>query len=140
MAGRGNRRNVATMEPPLTWDEHPIGEAACVFEVKGRLVFPDSRVLGERLAHVVRGGTRQLVLDLSGLVEIDAGIVGLLLTAARQLGWRGGRLAVVTADPQTESTLAITGLDSILEVARTQPEALRGIGVAPAAVPALAPG
>jgi anti-anti-sigma factor len=123
------------MDPSLSWHEHSIAEAALVVEVRGPLLFPESRVLGERLAVIVRGGVPQLVLDLSEVTELDAALVGLLLASARQLGWGGGRLTVVTQDPRTLSMLATTGLDATVEVTPTQTDALRRI----AAVPSVGP-
>src|SRR6185295_2431651 len=108
------------MSSDLTWDEHTTSPATRIVEVRGRLVFPDSRLLGQRLSHLVRRGTRGLVLDLSRVTDMDASIVGLLLATARQLGWRGGHVAVVTEDAAILQLLSTTGLDSVLEVATSQ--------------------
>jgi anti-anti-sigma factor len=113
----------------LRWEHHPIGDAARVIEVHGPLLFPDSRLLGQELTHVVRTGTRQLVLDLTEVTDIDSALVGLLVACARQVGWRGGHVAVVSDDEQMLSMLATTGLDSIVEVARTPAQALSHLGV-----------
>jgi anti-anti-sigma factor len=128
------------MGPRLGWHERSIAGAVRVVEVRGPLLFPESRVLGERLAGIVRDGARQLVLDLSAVTELDAALVGLLLASARQLGWGGGRLTVVTRDPRTLAMLATTGLDATVEVVRTQRDALGGTVAVPAAVRVLVAG
>ena len=112
----------------LSWQERSIGEASRIVEVHGPLLFPESRVLGQKLAGIVRDGNRELVLDLSGVTEMDTALVGLLLATARQLGRHGGRLTLVTDDPHTLALLASTGLRSRVEVTPTQPEALRRSG------------
>ena len=100
MRGRCAASSVTSMTFELRWEHRAIGDAARVIEVYGPLLFPDSRLLGDELTHVVRTGTRQLVLDLTEVTDIDSALVGLLVACARQVGWRGGHVAVVSDDEQ----------------------------------------
>jgi anti-sigma B factor antagonist len=116
---------VARRPCALTWEERTARRGARVVAVRGALVFPDSRLLAERLTSLVRAGARRLVLDLTGVTEMDNAIVGVLLAAARQLRWVDGRLATVTRDPRITRIFTTTGLDAVVEVAPTLACALR---------------
>ena len=67
-----------------------------------------------------------MVVDLTATSFIDSSSLGVLISAHRRLKLRGGRLVVACDVPAVQSTFKITGLDSVLEMARTREEALAG--------------
>jgi anti-sigma B factor antagonist len=75
-----------------------------------------------------------VVVDLSATTFIDSSSLGVLISAHRRMDMHGGRLVVACDVPAVLSTFKITGLDAVIEMARTRDEALSprpGDGSAP---------
>ncbi len=63
-------------------------------------------------------------MDLSAATFIDSSSLGVLISAHRRLGLRGGRLIVACDVPAVLNTFRITGLDTVLEIAPSREQAL----------------
>jgi anti-sigma B factor antagonist len=69
------------------------------------------------LLDAVRGsGTRPLEIDLSGVTEIDSAGVQVMLAARRSAAGSGRALRFIAGDSAVRSTLALLGLDSLVNV------------------------
>ncbi len=80
--------------------------------------------LRERLAAAIEEGDGPLMVDLSGTTFVDSTALGVLVEASKRLSKRGGRLALVSDDPNVGKVFEITGLDRLFPVFRTRAEAL----------------
>ena len=105
-------------------EQERLGPGRCRIAVRGALDLFSAPELKRRLLEVVEVGTKGLVLDLCETSFLDSTGLGALLTAHRRLDARGGRMIIVLSEPRVEHVLEITGLDSILEFARTRAEAV----------------
>ncbi len=70
------------------------------------------------MAGASHGG--RLVLDLAGVDFIDSTALGVLVQAERRVRERGGRIALVTTDPNIVRVLQITALDRLFPVYATR--------------------
>ncbi len=87
--------------------------AARLVVAGGDLRAPDSAALRARLAAAHRPGTA-LVLDLSGVVSIDAAVVGVLVAADRRLRPTGAGVVLVGARPRVARALGVAGAARLL--------------------------
>lgn len=102
-----------------------LGDDTFVIAVDGELDMYTVEPLRERLADVLEGGARRVLLDLMGVTFIDSVTLALLIDCAKALRASGGRLVLVAEDPRVTRTLEITGLDHFFEVEPSLPEAVR---------------
>lgn len=65
-----------------------------------------------------------LVVDLSGVPFIDSTGLGVLVTTLKRVREAGGTLDVVAAAPRVLKVFALTGLDVVIPLHATLPEAL----------------
>lgn len=68
-----------------------------------------------------------VVVDLAAATFMDSASLGVLISAHRRLGLRGGRLIVACDVPAVLSTFKVTGLDSVLEIAPSREQALAAL-------------
>lgn len=87
--------------------------------LRGRLDVVAAADLRLALAGAVADGTGDLVLDLSGLVQVDATGLGVLVGAHRAAGRVGRTVVLLDVPPQVERLLRVTRLHRVLRTART---------------------
>ena len=83
----------------MTFEIQREGERAVV-SPRGDLVASAVPLLRPAMRDLVRGGVRELVVDLSGTSMIDSTGLGLLLSAFNSLRAAGGSLAVTNASEE----------------------------------------
>ena len=95
-----------------------------IVELSGRLtVNDDAGALRETVAETVRNGSRQVLLDLSGVHYIDSTRLGEIISAHVTVTRRGGRLRLVGTPDRIMELLAIAGLQGVFERFKTTEEA-----------------
>src|SRR3954468_2271650 len=105
------------------WDEQ-VDEATHVVSVRGEIDLFTAPEFKARIHDAIEAGRDLVVVALTATTFIDSSSLGVLISAHRRLKLRGGRLVVACDVPAVLSTFKITGLDSVLEMARTREEAL----------------
>ena len=93
--------------------------AVSVLDLTGRLVVGvDEREIAP-LRHAVcallRAGQRDIVVNLSGLTDVDARGLGEIAMAMKTVDLAGGRLTLAAASPRVARILAVTRLDTAFE-------------------------
>ena len=81
---------------------------------------PDLRAV---LGDVVDGGSRAVLVDLTGATFIDSMTLGVLLGALKRLASVDGRLALVIPDRHVRRVFEITSLDRVFTIVDSLPEA-----------------
>jgi anti-anti-sigma factor len=76
----------------------------------------------------VAAGGRSVALDLTGLDFLSSLGIRLLLSAARVVTRRGGRVVLFGAQPMVAEVLAAMALDQVLPLVPTEAEALARLG------------
>jgi anti-anti-sigma factor len=66
---------------------------------------------------------RGLIVDLSGTTFITSNGIRMLVAAAKTLTRRGGRLILVKPNSVVSEVLAVTGMDTVMPVVRSDKEA-----------------
>ena len=105
------------------WDEQ-IDDSTHVVAVRGEIDLFTAPEFKSRIHEAIDAGRDLVVVDLSAATFIDSSSLGVLIAAHRRMTMHGGRLVVACDVPTVMNTFKITGLDSVLEMARTREEAL----------------
>jgi anti-sigma B factor antagonist len=87
-------------------------DGRAVVRLGGELDMSTVPILEERLREALDGGSRRLVVDLSGLEFIDSTGLTLLVRCARAAEQDGFNLALVRGDDRVHRLFELTGLDS----------------------------
>jgi anti-sigma B factor antagonist len=87
-----------------------------VFDVKGEVDLDTAPLLKANLAEAVRGGVKDIVVNL-GLVEfLDSSGLGVLIGALKRCKEAGGTLALAAPRRPVQKVLTITGLDKVFPI------------------------
>jgi anti-anti-sigma factor len=87
---------------------------SAVLHLEGTLQTPVDIVLRSRVESLLRGGARQLVLDLSGVADIDASGVGELVHLCKTVAAVGGALEIGPTSPRVRRVLDVAGVLELL--------------------------
>jgi anti-anti-sigma factor len=90
------------------------GTLVSIVFVRGSLRAPVTAELSQTVEAGIRRGARQVLLDLSGLVDIDAAGVGELLRAFNAVSAAGGVLQITHVQRPVRHLLQIAGLFTLL--------------------------
>lgn len=99
-------------------------EGVLVVGVQGELDLYSAPELRARLLQAIDDGADSIVLDLRGTTFMDSTALGVIVAAMKALRARSGRLVLVNESRSIAKTLAITGLDEMLDVEPTVDAAL----------------
>jgi stage II sporulation protein AA (anti-sigma F factor antagonist) len=98
-----------------------------VVRPQGRLDSASSPAFEKDLIGNIDGGSRLMVLDLSGLQYISSAGLRVLLLAAKRMKSGGGRLALCSLSRQISEVFEISGFNSILDIYPSYDDAVTGL-------------
>lgn len=90
-----------------------------VVSLRGRLDVAAAADARLALADAVQAGSGELVVDLSGLHQVDATGLGVLVGAHRAAGRAGRSLVLRDVPPQVDRLLHVTRLHRVIRTLRT---------------------
>lgn len=90
-----------------------------VLEVGGEVDVYTAPKLRERLAELVDGGARHLIVDLAKVDFLDSTGLGVLVGAMKRLKTVGGQLTLVCAREPLLKIFRITALDQVFTIVPT---------------------
>jgi anti-sigma B factor antagonist len=100
-----------------------------VLELSGRFTVNDHPgLLKDAVADAVRRGTRDVVIDLSGVRYVDSTRLGELIAAHVTVARQGGRLKLAAVPARVFDLLRMAGLDAIFEHFPSVDEAVTSYG------------
>lgn len=105
----------------MTSDDGPVP----VVHVSGDVDVTAAPAMREAIDATTAAGHRHLVLDLTEVTFIDSTGLGVVVGRLKSLRRDGGSLVVAAAHDRVLRVLAITGLDTVLDIAPDVPGALR---------------
>lgn len=120
----GGPRRAMTTATDFEVTHEAATDAAGVVVVRGELDLSTAPVVRRRITQVIEGGAREIVVDLTESTFLDSSGLGVLVGAVKRLRPLGGRILVVATAARLMRTLAITGLDQVLEVYPTREAAV----------------
>jgi anti-sigma B factor antagonist len=105
---------------PLELERRRDADGRDVVVVRGEIDVATSNALRDELYAVIDGGSRSLVVDLSGLGFIDSSGLGVLVGSLKHMRERDGRLVISGLAQPALRVFEITGLTELftLEPAR----------------------
>jgi anti-sigma B factor antagonist len=114
------------MTAPLTITLRNTGRVV-ILELKGRLNFDEEgdRLLREQIAALMGAGERSILLDLSGVAQMDSGGVGTLVAVYLHVLKRGGKLKLLRPSERVGRVLHMTHLETAFEVFESENDAVR---------------
>jgi anti-anti-sigma factor len=87
---------------------------SAVLHLEGTLQTPVDIVLRGRVESLLRDGARRLVLNLSGVADIDASGVGELVHLCKTVAAAGGALEIGRTSPRVRRMLDLAGVLELL--------------------------
>jgi len=114
----------------MTIEERAIG-AVVVLDVGGRLVLGDGdQLLKERLASQFAKGNRHVLLNVSKLSYVDSSGLGVIVASFLAARSVGGVLRLVNPSARLHQLLAMAKLLTVVDVCKSDEEAIESFGVA----------
>jgi anti-sigma B factor antagonist len=108
---------VPQLEPPqFAFEEEGSDSGADVAVVSGEIHVSTAPRFRAALEAIIERSDGALVLDMSGVEFIDSTGLSVLLSGLRQLGQRGGRMALVCTNPTVLRLFQITSLDTTFDI------------------------
>lgn len=97
-----------------------------VLRMKGRLDALSSPEAEHKVFDFINDGQHKLVIDFSGVDYLSSAGMRMLLSITKKLKtFDGGRLIVFSITPNVMDVLKMSGFDHVLDLSKTEDEALR---------------
>ena len=118
------------MTAPMTITQRNVGRVV-ILELVGRLIFDEDgdRLLRAQVAALIAAGEHNILLDLSGVKQMDSGGVGTLVAVYLHALKRGGRLKLLRPSERVSRVLHMTHLETAFEVFESENDAVRTFDV-----------
>ena len=97
-----------------------------VIALEGEVDIYSAPQFKEALLAGIKDGATTIIVDLGRVTFIDSTALGVLVSGAKRVRPKNGRLDIVCTDENITRIFEITGLDRIFGIYRTRDEALRG--------------
>jgi len=100
-------------------------EGVTILEPKGKVTIGVGDVALRNAVHeAVAGGSKKILIDLSGVTTIDSSGIGELVAAFTTVTNRGGKLKLLHLPPKVQDIMQVTQLITVFEVFDDEDEAL----------------
>jgi anti-sigma B factor antagonist len=96
-----------------------------VIALEGEVDIYSAPQFKEALLAGIEDGATTIIVDLGRVTFIDSTALGVLVSGAKRVRPKNGRLDIVCTDENITRIFEITGLDRIFGIYRTREEALR---------------
>jgi anti-sigma B factor antagonist len=98
-----------------------------VLELAGRITIGrDCKQLEWMTDNLIKENRKKLILDLSGVTQVDSTGIGIIVMSAGQMKNAGGKLRVVCSGGHVEDVLKMTNVDKVIEIHPTASAAAAG--------------
>jgi anti-sigma B factor antagonist len=87
-----------------------------VLDIVGEVDLYTAPALRDRIASLIDGGVRRLVVNLEEVGFLDSSGLGVLIGALRRLKEHDGALRLVCNEGSTLKVLTVTGLDKVFRI------------------------
>jgi len=116
------------LPPTFEVSEHSVDADTHVIAIRGEFDLGTASSFSEPLLAAIDAGKTKVVADLTEVVFIGSNGLATLLEGLRRLVRRGGRMAVVTANPTVLRMFEITHTDSTFAIFSDREGALASFG------------
>lgn len=87
-----------------------------MLDIVGEVDLYTAPALRDRIASLIDGGVRRLVVNLEEVGFLDSSGLGVLIGALRRLKEHDGALRLVCHEGSTLKVLTVTGLDKVFQI------------------------
>ena len=101
--------------------------SATIVAIAGSLDSNTAPAAQQALDAILAGGVKKLALDFTALDYISSAGLRVMLGIAKKLGGNGGGLKLFGLNQSVREVFDISGFSTILSVARTEADALKGL-------------
>lgn len=115
---------MGTMEGTVDVKEERKGDVL-IMRIKGRLDAISSPTAERKVFDSINNGQHKLILDFSGVTYLSSAGMRMLLSTTKKLKTLSGKLAVCCITTNVMDVLKMSGFDHVLELFKTEEEALR---------------
>ncbi len=100
-------------------------EGVTILEPKGKITIGIGDVALRNAVHeAVGGGSKKILIDLSGVTTIDSSGIGEVVAAFTTVTNRGGKLKLLHLPPKVQDIMQVTQLITVFEVFDDEDEAI----------------
>jgi anti-sigma B factor antagonist len=103
------------------------GQDTAVIALEGAVDIYSAPQFKEALLAGIEDGATIIVVDFARVTFIDSTALGVLVSGAKRVQPKNGRLDIVCTDENIIRIFEITGLDHVFDIYRTRDEALRAV-------------
>lgn len=96
-----------------------------IVTIKGRLDAISSPTAEKRVFELINDGANKVVLDLAGVEYLSSAGMRMLLSTTKKLKGLSGKMVLSSVTPNVMDVLKISGFDHVLEIAKSESEALK---------------
>lgn len=115
----------------LEFTQRAVDPDIVVLELKGRLTSGNRLSDAEYEAKkILAGGTKKLVLDLTGVDYLDSAAVGMLVFVSGEAGRTGTAACVAGPNPRVAEILRICQVGAVINIQESLDGALKAYGAA----------
>lgn len=115
---------MGTIEGTMDITEETRGDVL-IISIKGRLDAISSPTAEKHVFELINDGAKKLVLDLAGVDYLSSAGMRMLLSTTKKLKGLSGKMVLCAVTPNVLDVLKISGFDHVLDIARTQDEAIK---------------
>lgn len=115
---------MATVEGVVELKEEKKGDVL-ILKIKGRLDAISSPVAEKKVFDCINNGQHKLLLDFTSVSYLSSAGMRMLLSTTKKLKTLSGKLVVCSITTNVMDVLKMSGFDHVLEIAKTEEEALR---------------
>jgi anti-anti-sigma factor len=112
------------MDGDFRIQESPAAEGIQVLRLHGRLDAKNAQTFVARCRELLEGGTRKLVVNLSGVGFVASSGIGILLALTEEYQDRGGTVHLVELSEAVRSVLELLNLTQFLHIFPGERESL----------------
>lgn len=116
----------------FTFESRGVGDSkdCAVFDLRGYIDAHTVIEFEKAVNHSIENGTKNIILDISGLSYISSAGIGAMMGLARKLTQRSGDLVLLNPTQKVFAILDGLGFTKIFKIAADESEALKKLGQA----------
>ena len=104
---------------------HNMEDEVLIFTIKGRLDAATAPIAEETIKEKLAENTQRLLFDLSGLEYLSSGGLRVILSAAKEIRRREGKVALAELKPYVYEIFEVSGFTSMIPIKDTIAEGLK---------------
>jgi anti-anti-sigma factor len=106
---------------------HRVENEILIFAIKGRLDAATAPIADETVKETLEGNTNRLLFDLSGLEYLSSGGLRVILSAAKEIRRREGKLALAGLNQYVYEIFDVSGFTAMIPIKETVEEGLKDL-------------